>query len=144
MAIKTNNKSLCFWLLALAIGFRTLIVPGLTPIYDEDSPLGFNITFCEDLFENQPTSDSSHGHDGHTHSHGNTDNDDDNSDIIPLSNHCSVAFMGGIFIEAPTFDIAKYVDRTNDILTADYFVPYIVTPRYQHQLSRAPPTSSSI
>lgn len=144
MAIKINNKSLCFWLLALAIGFRTLIVPGLTPVYDDDSPLGFNITFCENLFENQPTPDNSHGHDGHTHGHGNTDSDGETTEIIPLSNHCSVAFMGGIFIETPTFDIDKYVDRTNNILTSHYSIPYVVTPRYQHQLSRAPPTSNQI
>ena len=144
MALNTNNKALLFWLLVLAVGFRTLIVPGLTPVHDDDSPLGFNISFCADLFETPVSSDDSHGHDGHSHSHGNSDNNDESSDIIPLSNHCTVAFMGGIFIDVPSFDIDRYIDATNELIITSYTYPYVLTPRYQHQLSRAPPTSSLI
>ena len=144
MTIKSNNKPLIFWLLALAVGFRMLIVPGLTPVYDDDSPLGFNISFCEPLFESPASQDNDHGHDGHSHSHGNTDSDENSTDIIPLSSHCTVAFMGGIFIEAPTFDIEKYVHNSDEIFTASYTLPYVITPRYQYQPSRAPPTSSLI
>ena len=142
MKRKYNNKPLFFWLLALAIGFRTLIVPGLTPVYDEENPLGFNITFCEPLFEAPLTSDDSHGHDGHSHSHGPASTDDDSTDIIPLSNHCTVAFMGGIFIETATFDIEKYVHNADELFNTLYNVPYVITSRYQYQPSRAPPASS--
>ncbi|NNE36950.1 MAG: hypothetical protein HKN08_01495 [Gammaproteobacteria bacterium] len=142
MIIKYNNKPIFFWLLALAIGFRVLIVPGLTPVYDDDSPLGFNITFCEPLFETPAAPDDSHGHDGHSHSHGPSSTENESTDIIPLSNHCTAAFMGGIFIEIPTFDIEKFIHNTDEIFNSLYSVPYVITPRYQYQLSRAPPTSS--
>ena len=128
--------------LVLAIGFRTLIVPGLTPLHDDDSLLGFNIAFCEDLFESSSTNtEIDHSHDGHTHSHGILDSDDGETATVSLSNHCTVAFMGGIFIGVPSFDINKYIVKSNNIVIASYIFPTLLTPRYQFQPSRAPPNS---
>ena len=144
MVVNFNKKSILFWLLTITIGFRSLVVPGLTPVGDDGSPLGFNITFCENLFESTVTTENNHGHDGHIHEHGNNDTSNDYPKNIPLSNHCTVSFIGGIFIEVPTFNVEQYLQLIQDQVKPDYTSPYTITPRYRYQLSRGPPESSVV
>ena len=134
----TKTRAL-YSLLVLTVAFRTLVVPGLTPVVDADSPLGFNIAFCENIFEISPgDTDESH-HDGHSHSHSHDNTGENDTGIIPLSNHCSVGFIGGIFIETYGFNIHHYLEKIKDQYTADYTAPFIAPSHYRIQASRAPP-----
>ncbi len=144
MSSKINKTRAIYLLLALAVGFRTLVVPGLTPVVDEDSPLGFNIAFCENLFESSPSNGDHVHHDGHSHSHGNDDAPADGSGIVPLSNHCSVAFMGGIFIEHLSFNVNQYLEQLDDRYDSIYLSPSIVITYYRNPQSRAPPVVSLV
>ena len=141
---QVHRNSSLFWALAMLIVLRSLVVPGLTPVSDEDSPLGFNITFCENLFELPAATDHPQSDDGHNHSHGNQSTPTEDSGSFPISNHCSVAFMGGIFIELSSFDIERHLVRTHEELKPDYSNPELITHHYQIQQSRAPPVSRLI
>ena len=141
---RVHRNSMIFWALAMLIVLRSLVVPGLTPVSDEDSPLGFNITFCENLFELPGAGDHPRSDDGHDHSHGHQGTPAEGSGSLPASNHCSVAFMGGIFIELPSFDIERHLVRTHEQLIPDYSSPYSITHHYRLQQSRAPPISRLI
>jgi hypothetical protein len=141
MSSRINKNRLLYLLLALMVGFRTLVVPGLTPVSDADSPLGFNIAFCVNLFDVSSAGVDQPHHDGHGHSHDNDNTPAEESGVIPLSNHCSVGFIGGIFIETYSFNVQQYLDQIKDQFKSGYTAPFVEPSHYRIQASRAPPIS---
>lgn len=127
-----------FWLLALTVAFRSLVVPGLTPVADADSPLRFSIAFCDELY--QPAIIFSEGPAGAVHppdhEHGISD---DHDHSLPIPGQCDISILGGIFIETPSFSLTRYLQPPDRSLAVEYANAYATTTPYPKQLSRAPP-----
>jgi|GEM_PF-4418567 len=125
------------WLLALAFVFRSLILPGLTPVIDHDAPFGLSIAFCHSL-----TGLHEDGADFHApHSHPGADPSGHDHGKKTFSDHCSVSFVGGLFLHHVPAHPDRLLQPPEIRYQTDYHSPTHPASFYPPRQSRAPPLS---